>query len=29
MSDAIGMRVESLSAFYGTHKAIDGVNMMI
>ncbi len=28
-SDAIGMRVESLSAFYGTHKAIENVDMVI
>src|SRR5829696_1087093 len=28
-SDTIGMRVESLSAFYGMHKAIDGVDMVI
>src|SRR3954471_5402713 len=28
-SDAIGMRVEGLSAFYGTHKAIENVDMVI
>jgi phosphate transport system ATP-binding protein len=28
-SDAIGMRVESLSAFYGTHKAIENVDLVI
>src|SRR3954462_10286200 len=28
-SNAIGMRVESLSAFYGTHRAIEGVDMVI
>src|SRR3954462_6759347 len=28
-SNAIGMRVESLSAFYGTHKAIENVDMLI
>jgi phosphate transport system ATP-binding protein len=27
--EALSMRVESPSAFYGAHKAIDGVNMMI
>src|SRR3954454_6767271 len=28
-SETIGMRVESLSAFYGTHKAIENVDMVI
>jgi phosphate transport system ATP-binding protein len=28
-SDAIGMRVEGLSAFYGAHRAIEGVDMVI
>src|SRR3954454_3719957 len=28
-SETIGMRVESLSAFYGTHKAIEDVNLVI
>jgi phosphate transport system ATP-binding protein len=28
-SDATGMRVESLSAFYGTHKAIESVDLVI
>jgi phosphate transport system ATP-binding protein len=28
-SDAIGMRVESLSAFYGNHKAIENVDLVI
>src|SRR3954451_1453176 len=27
--DAIGMRVEGVSAYYGTHKAIEGVDMVI
>ncbi len=29
LSDALSMRVESLSAFYGTHRAIENVDMVI
>src|SRR3954466_53897 len=28
-AEAIGMRVEGLSAFYGAHKAIENVDMVI
>src|SRR3954463_5454390 len=28
-TQAIGMRVEGLSAYYGTHKAIDNVDLVI
>src|SRR5437763_3283708 len=28
-TEAIGMRVEGISAYYGTHKAIENVDMLI